>query len=232
MRSKPYGKINYKIFEDRKWAFFTSLKILHTLENFNKKKTINLMLTGGNTAKNVYKHLRILLIKSKIRINFYLTDERCVSSNNKKSNYYMIKKRLLNFKKKNFNFYRILGEEKNFEKECIRYEKLLSKKIDLVLLSLGKDGHIASIFPTNKITLKKKVANVLPKNKIRRYTVTPYFLKKIKKIIIFVKGADKGVAFRKIFFSNKKIYFPARNIDNVEWVLNYSAFKKVAHLFK
>ena len=44
------------------------------------------MLTGGNTAKNVYKYLRILLIKSKIRINFYLTDERCVSSNNNKSN--------------------------------------------------------------------------------------------------------------------------------------------------
>ena len=232
MLAKPYKKINYKIFQDRKWAFFTSLRILNVLEGLNKGGTINLMLTGGNTARSVYKHLCLPLIKSKLKINFYLTDERCVGPNNNKSNHYMIKKVLLNFKNSNFNFYRIFGEERNFKKECLRYEKLLSKKIDLVLLSLGKDGHIASLFPKNVTNLKQKVVNIYQKKKIRRYTVTPYFLKKMKKIIVFVKGSEKGVALKKTLLCKKKIFYPARNVIDAEWVLNYSAFKKVSYLLK
>ena len=225
-------KINYKVFQDHEWADLASVNIFNKISKFGKKRRINLIITGGKTAKEVYRILKYFLINTKTKINFYFSDERCVDPANNKSNYLMIKKNLLNFENKNLVLHRIFGEEQNSQKECQRYNKKLPRKIDLLILSLGKDGHIASIFPNHKINVRKKIVKVKKKGKIDRYTLTPFFIKKIKNIIILVKGAQKGLALKKTLLNKKTELFPARDVLSAEWFLDKSAFKKISHFIK
>ena len=51
-------KINYKVFQDHEWAGLASLNIFNKISKFEKKKRINLIITGGKTAKEVYRILK------------------------------------------------------------------------------------------------------------------------------------------------------------------------------
>tara|TARA_A100001015_G_scaffold240895_1_gene274811 strand:+ start:1135 stop:1380 length:246 start_codon:yes stop_codon:yes gene_type:complete len=47
----------------------------------NKKKTLNLILTGGNSSKSINKFL-IYKLYNNYNLNIYLSDERCTKKKN------------------------------------------------------------------------------------------------------------------------------------------------------
>ena len=98
-----------------------------------------------------------------------MSDERFVSENSVNSNFKLIKKLLLskiiiseknifsiNTRKKNVNI-----SSHDYEKKIKKYFEKKKISFDLVVLGMGFDGHIASIFPGSKILLVVKLLDLL-----------------------------------------------------------------------
>ena len=107
------------------------------------------MLTGGRAAESLYGLWKQSQSFDNLRnVIFYLGDERLVPIKNKDSNTGMILRTL--FAKgipNNCIFEMLENEEINHIKLSLNYERRLGAFIDILLLSLGDDGHIASLFP-------------------------------------------------------------------------------------
>ena len=125
----------------------------------------------------------------------FVVDERFVSENSNYSNINLCKRKLLN----NINIskkqiYKIDIKKKSLKKTSINYEKKLKKyflnkkvKFDLILLGIGLDGHIASLFKDNiKIKSNKNVETV--KRKDIKITLSIKCINNSKAIFLWAPG--------------------------------------------
>lgn len=99
--------------------------------------------------------------------------------------------------------------------------------IDILLLSIGEDGHIASLFP-NKNSLLEKERNVIlvtgDKPPIQRITITQKVITNTRMIFSFVTGEMKGKAFGEaIKQPNNFLEVPARLEFHGTWLMDDSA---------
>lgn len=189
--------------------------------------TAKIMLTGGKSAEKVYKKWKELgIFKSNMAsVDFFLTDERCVSPCNIDSNFYLINKSLFSDHLPcdvNFNF--IKGDAADLQYEADRYGKLLPDVIDFMVLSMGEDGHIASLFPNSfalKETKKKIVEIYGPKKPNHRMTITPKVIKNAKNIFVLALGDKKRKMYEQALSKPDDIEtIPSRLVLNSKWIFN------------
>lgn len=208
------------LFIKNNWAKISAEIIYSEIEKIHlKKEIVNIALTGGRTSSKIYIHLNKLLKKNKKKINFCLGDERYLSNKSKLSNSFSINKVLLNYKNKDHKFFTPNTKNK-ISKEILAYEKQINK-IDILLLTLGDDGHIASIFPKFKIKRVTKNFFYFKNNweNFYRISISPNFLKKIKKTFIFVEGKKKLTVFNSLK-NNKNYMLPANLVyKNGLWLI-------------
>lgn len=122
-------------------------------------------LSGGNTPKPIFS---IIADKHKYSVNwnkvyFFWVDERCVSPHDSESNFGSAKKLMLDYLPGSI-FFPIDGNlspnlaANLYEREI--KQKLPFKKgfpvFDILMLGMGEDGHIASLFPDTKILNEDK----------------------------------------------------------------------------
>ena len=160
------------------------------------RRNTSIMLTGGRVAKKVYSYLASEKLFTNHIVDFYFGDERCVLPDDPESNYGMVMNTLFSSGiPENCTVHRIVGEAENPTEEAIRYATVIPDALDIILLSVGEDGHIASIFPGSE-TLSKESVSVChvsaPKAPTNRYTITPKVLHSAKKIIVLACGVAKG----------------------------------------
>jgi len=115
-----------------------------------EKDCFSIVLTGGQSILNLYK------ILSKADSNWekwhiYIGDERFLPAGHKDRNDQIINEIWLDnspIPKKNIHF---IQAELGLLESRVEYENTLKKidKFDIVLLSMGEDGHIASLFPNH-----------------------------------------------------------------------------------
>lgn len=108
----------------------------------------SIVLTGGSTPRRAYE-LAAGLEPDWSRVELWWGDERCVPPDDANSNYGMAKEALLDrLEGKPAQVHRMRGELGRNE-GAAEYARELSiaEAFDLVLLGLGPDGHIASLFP-------------------------------------------------------------------------------------
>ena len=130
-----------------------------------KKNKFTFVLSGGKTVKDIYidlaKNHKYSIDWNKV--HFFWLDERCVPPKHKESNYKLAFDNLIFKLGKVGSINRIKGEinpiqsVKEYKKTILNFFK---KKIcfDFILLGMGEDGHVASIFPnTNELKEKKKI---------------------------------------------------------------------------
>ena len=149
-------------------------------------RTFHIALSGGSTPRILFDHIAGEYRDPEIwdGVNFYWVDERCVPPDHPESNYRMAKEALLRYLSHSYeHVYRIRGEDDPHE-EAERYGRLLREKLpqarglpafDLVLLGMGRDGHIASIFPDQMELLLSDspcAVAVQPESGQRRITLT------------------------------------------------------------
>jgi 6-phosphogluconolactonase len=108
----------------------------------------HIVLTGGSTPRLAYE-LAAMLEPDWSRVELWWGDERCVPPDDERSNYGIAKTALLDrLESAPAAVHRIQGELGRDE-GSVEYRLELADvgTFDLVLLGLGPDGHIASLFP-------------------------------------------------------------------------------------
>ena len=108
----------------------------------------SIVLTGGSTPKRAYE-IAAQLEPDWSRVELWWGDERCVPPDDERSNYGLTKAALLDrLEGAPAAVHRIAGELGR-DKGSAEYRLELTDvgAFDLVLLGLGPDGHIASLFP-------------------------------------------------------------------------------------
>ncbi|HUJ56752.1 MAG TPA: 6-phosphogluconolactonase [Gaiellaceae bacterium] len=108
----------------------------------------SIVLTGGSTPRVAYE-LAAELEPDWSRVALWWSDERCVEPEDERSNYGMTKKALLDrLETPPDSVHRMRGELGR-EAGATEYGRQLEGvgAFDLVLLGLGPDGHVASLFP-------------------------------------------------------------------------------------
>jgi len=210
------------------------------------KGIFRLVLAGGNTPKHSYTALADIAKKSNFDweyVHIYWGDERMVAPDHRDSNYRMAKENLLDLiSVPESNIYRMDGEMAP-EVAAQAYENVISSEFqieesafDLMLLGLGEDGHIASIFPNNpalKMTEKNVVAVYSEAHNNWRLTMTLSLINRSKNIIFLVSGKKKAGIIAKLLEGpdKEKSVYPAAQINlkegNIYWLLDKDAAAQV-----
>lgn len=203
--------------------FFTS----YLDECYKSCKNNNIILTGGRSAQALYQNINKNNQTKKLRnTNIFLTDERNVPPKSELSNQKLIEDNLLSgldlTNNSTFNAYDInLGDPSLI---CKSYESIMPDSIDLILLSMGEDGHIASLFP-NSTALRedhKKILSVnAPKSPPSRFTITPRVINSAKKIIVLCFGKEKRKKYEEALLdADDTDSIPARLVLDRNWVFD------------
>ena len=176
-------------------------------EKLNQRFTF--VLTGGSSPINLYKSLS----KTKINwqnIDLFWGDERYVSQRSNNSNFKLAKKYLIdkiNINKKNIFAVNtrkntVGASAKNYEKKIKQYFKNKKISFDVILLGMGSDGHIASLFPNNANVKTNKIASSILRKDFKRITLNLNTINKAKKIFLWLNNKKKSDIYKKI--RNKK----------------------------
>jgi 6-phosphogluconolactonase len=162
----------------------------------------NVVLTGGKTPKQAYEQAA-KDAPDWSSVALWWGDERCVPPTDENSNYGMAKQSLLdNLERWPNEVHRIKGEL-GAERAAADYlEELGDAQLDLLLLGIGPDGHVASLFP-NAPTLRRR-KRVLPAEPgfepfVDRVTLSLPALRGAKEILFVVAGEAKAAAARRAF---------------------------------
>ena len=200
---------------------------MNEIDNFSNKNPVKtIMLTGGRSAMKLYdKWFNTLSFDRYKTVNF-ISQMKDVPKNSKDSIFSSISPKLFNNIPKN-QVERIKADTKDLSNEIERYSKILPDSIDLIILSVGEDGHIASLFPNN-FSMKNnfKLMQVLnaPKFPKRRISITPEVIINAKKIILMAEGKIKGKILAKALLDvNNYIALPVRLVLGRTWLLNHEA---------
>lgn len=219
--------INNYFFSGCYWANSAAELVHNTVKNIIiENGACNLMLTGGRSVQALYCAWSKLPDFNELNdVHFYFGDERCVPENHIDSNYYMVMNTLFkNGIPKNCYIHNMKVNNYDVEIAAINYEKKIPKEIDVLLLSIGDDGHIASLFPHSPglVELNRRVIPVVAANSpYKRLTITPAVLFKSRKIFILAIGEKKLAALKYAMADPEKIAdFPARLALKGNWILN------------
>jgi 6-phosphogluconolactonase len=167
--------------------------------------TCRLALAGGSTPRGAYQRLAARDLSEKIdwrRVSVFFGDERKVPPDDPSSNYRMAREALLErVPIPAENVYRMEGElPAAFAAQ--RYSAALgASPLDLVLLGMGEDGHVASLFPRSAEL--DSPASVLPAHAPvpphERITLGLGAINAARVVALLVTGAGKASRVRDVF---------------------------------
>lgn len=161
-------------------------------------------LSGGETPRLFYQQLAKLSDWPWSATKFFIGDERLFPVEQKDTNYKMIYEA---FYPRKIQLERWKTELPRHEDAAADYEKRIRNELsdpprfDLVLLGIGEDGHIASLFPNTTALLeetKLTAVNHVPQNNAFRFTITYPLLRYARAVCFLAKGKAKEKVLEKI----------------------------------
>ncbi|HEY1565130.1 MAG TPA: 6-phosphogluconolactonase [Gaiellaceae bacterium] len=159
----------------------------------------HVVLTGGSTPRRAYE-LAAELEPDWSRVELWWGDERCVPPDDERSNYGLARKALLDrLEREPAAVHRMQGELGRDEGTAeYKLELAGVGDFDLVLLGLGPDGHVASLFPgfpTLDVTSRDVVGSVAGHEPfVDRISLTLPRLGATQELLFLVAGEDKADA--------------------------------------
>jgi 6-phosphogluconolactonase len=162
-----------------------------------------IVLTGGTTPGRAYRHAAERA-PDWGRVSLWWGDERCVPPEDERSNFRLAKDTLLDhLAVQPHEVHRIRGELPPDEAAAELDEALGDAKLDLLLLGLGADGHMASLFPGSpQLRVSDRRATHGPPGLepfVHRVTFTVPTIQSARRIVFLVTGAAKADVVARAF---------------------------------
>ncbi len=214
-------------------ATFAAERIVHGLQQaVTARGHASIALSGGNTPLGAYSLLADAPFSEQMpwpRIDWYWSDERCVPPESPESNFNGAWRTLLaNAPIPAERIHRIVGETPNPDDAAKAYATALPPALDLLLLGIGEDGHIASLFPGSP-ALEEQESRVLaifdsPKPPPCRLTITPPVIAAAREIITLAVGAAKAPAVARALagvWNPREV--PAQLVRQGMWIIDREA---------
>ena len=173
----------------------------------------SIVLTGGSTPGKAYERAAALA-PDWSKVELWWGDERCVPPDDERSNYRLAKETLLDrLAEQPAEVHRIRGELDPFEAAGEYDQALDGVTLDLLLLGLGPDGHVASLFPgTPQLGVEDRRATSGPAGLepwVDRVTLTLPTLRAAAEIVFLVTGEGKAEAVARAFGAEISPQIPA-----------------------
>lgn len=216
--------------------------LIKDLDRIEPDHYYTIALSGGSTPEYIFRYLSENYAEriSWEKLLVFWVDERCVSPDDDESNYRMAFESLLqNVPIPDANIFRIRGEDDPVA-EARQYSELVTSMVpeyrgipqfDLMLLGLGSDGHIASIFPDRPdlfTTGQLFEVAARPDKKQKRITATGRLINNSSKIYYIVTGKEKAPVVSQVLEgrSGSELYPAARikpGSGHLVWMLDTGA---------
>ena len=176
-----------------------------------RRGRFDLVLAGGSTPRGTYEVLAEEPFRGAVdwaRVRVFWGDERCVPPTHAQSNFRMAADTLLSrVPIPEASIHRISGELPAARAAAL-YEQVLRSAVpempprfDLVLLGLGTDGHVASLFPGADGPDDSAIAipTSAPAEPRERVSLTLPVLNAAREILFLVSGMDKADVLSRVF---------------------------------
>jgi 6-phosphogluconolactonase len=181
----------------------------------------SLVLAGGTTPKRCYEILAGLEVEWG-RVSVLFGDERCVPPDDPESNYRMAREALLS-RVSPASVYRMpaeLGPDEGAKAYAAVIRHVTP--FDIVVLGIGEDGHVASLFPGHpllKATGLTAGISDAPKPPPKRVTLTLGVIRDAKLVLILATGAGKASAVSQA----RRGEGPSGMIAHARWLIDRAA---------
>jgi len=212
-------------------------------EAISARGKFHVALSGGSTPRSLYRLLALSTFAERIpwdRVHIYFGDERTVPPDHNDSNFHMAKEALLDHVAIPLaHIHRIKGELEDPHDAAGAYTRELTTNLplsaqgvvqfDLLLLGVGRDGHIASLFPATPVLHERArlVEAVYVENLDSwRITLTLPVIDHARHVLILVSGDAKAPIIRDVFATRRTPPYPVQLINPLgmlEWHLDQAA---------
>ena len=212
--AKKKRKMKFHIYKTKEevsneLALWTCDLINSTLQ---EQEFFTLVLSGGETPKNLFKKLASEYFKEKInwkRIQIFWGDERVVPFTDDRNNAKMAYDILIDHIDIPASQVHVMRTDIEPVFAAIEYEKILHiffdnirKSFDLVLLGMGDDGHTLSLFPHSAIIDEKNEnwvnAAYNDAQQMYRITLMPVIVNNASNIVFMIDGKKKSSVLKKV----------------------------------
>jgi len=212
--------------EGWEWSLFEHIQSIVAEQRFQKGRC-SIALTGGQSAKRFYRFIAGLpdFQSSFQNVDFFWGDERCVSPDHLDSNYRLVIDNLFaNGLPKGARVHRMEAESVDLAEAAKKYAAMLPEALDVLLLSMGDDGHIASIFPNSSTVTEDRnwvVPVIGPRPPYQRLTITPPVIQRTKFVFILALGRMKFEKYEDALSNSSDISdIPAKLVLGRNWIFD------------
>jgi 6-phosphogluconolactonase len=154
----------------------------------------SLVVTGGRTPGPIYDRLAAAPVDWS-RVWVTLSDERWVDEASPASNARLVRERLLVGPAARARFTPLMGGEATPEAGAAAAEarlRAMPRPFDMVLLGMGEDGHVASLFPGGALAAGEALCMAVPVGGAEpRISLTMRALLDSRQVLVFATGEAK-----------------------------------------
>jgi 6-phosphogluconolactonase len=183
---------------DTKAAWILSEAIQTLLET---RSAVIVAVPGGRSVSGIIQNLAEGDVDWR-RVHLFMLDERLVTINHPESNFRLVEESLQG-KVPATSLHPFVCDDSAEDSGVGEYERQLMQlggRLDIVLVSSGEDGHIASIFPNRQLTGTDGNRFILledsPKPPLRRMSASPALIGSAQVGVLLFFGAEKRQALK------------------------------------
>ncbi len=220
-------------------------------ESIAQRGVFHIALSGGATPRHLYERLARAPYVFTIdwsRVHVYFGDERCVPPDHPDSNFRMANTALLmHVPIPPTQIHRISADLAYVRQCAAAYAAVLASSLpvcnnvpqfDLVLLGVGPDGHIASLFPATGSALSERrpvTAVYADSMHAWRISITLAVINQARHILLLAAGSNKAEILQRVLRDDSPAAapLPVQRIQprgELEWYLDQAAAARIPAL--
>ena len=217
-------------------------------EAVSARDTCHLALSGGSTPAGLYR----LLARGETggpvpweRVHLWFGDERCVPPEDPQSNFRMARETLIEpLGLARSRVHRMEGEDADPRNAAARYASELAAYVpgdgpwpvlDLVLLGVGPDGHVASLFPGSANLAERQAAVSAARVSEEhgwRISLTLPAIERSRHLLVLAAGHSKAEILARVLGEGRSGDDPlpaarVRDLPQAEWYLDAEAAERL-----